>query len=51
MAGPDGDRLLAPWADVGLARLGGMDAPDVEAEGFAGGGQVGDLLELFQLER
>ncbi len=51
MAGPDGDRLLAAWADVGLARLGGMDAPDVEAEGFAGGGQVGDLLELFQLER
>jgi hypothetical protein len=28
-----------------------MDPPDVEAERFAGGGQVGDLLELLQLER
>jgi hypothetical protein len=47
----DGDYLLAAWADVGLARLGGVDPPDVEAERFAGRGQVGDLLELFQLER
>jgi hypothetical protein len=39
-----GDSLLASWADVGLARLGGMDPPDIEAEGFARGGQVGDLL-------
>jgi hypothetical protein len=38
------DSLLAAGADVGLARLGGMDPPDIEAEGFAGGGQVGDLL-------
>ena len=51
MARPDGDRLLAARADVGLARLGGMDPADVEAERLAGGGQVGDLLELFQLER
>jgi len=51
VARADGDYLLAAWADVGLASLGGVDPPDVEAERFAGGGQVGDLLELFQLER
>jgi len=45
------DLLLTSGADVGLARLGGMDPPDIKAERFAGGGQVGDLLELFQLER
>jgi hypothetical protein len=49
--GADGDYLLAAWTDVGLARLGGMDPPDIEAERFAGGGQVSDFLELFQLER
>jgi len=46
-----GDSLLTARADVGLARLGGMDPPDIEAEGFSRGSQVGDLLELFQLER
>lgn len=51
VARADGDYLLAAWADVGLARLGGVDPPDVEPERFAGRGQVGDLLELFQLER
>ncbi len=51
MAGAHGDSLLASGADVCLARLGGMDPPDIEAEGLPGGGQVGDLLELFQLER
>ena len=45
------DGLLTAGADVGLARLGGMDPPHIEAERFAGGGQVGDLLELFQFER
>jgi hypothetical protein len=51
VARADGDYLLAAGADVGLARLGGVDPPDIEAERFAGGGQVGDLLELFQFER
>lgn len=44
MARAYGDSLLAAGADVGLARLSGMDPPDIEAEGFARGGQVGDLL-------
>jgi hypothetical protein len=43
------DRLLATWANVGLACLRGMDPPDVEAECLSGGCQVGDLLELFEL--
>jgi hypothetical protein len=50
VAGADGDCLLAAGADVGLARLGGVDPPDIEAEGFPSGGQVGDLLQLLQLE-
>ncbi len=48
---PDGDFVLAARAQVGLAGLGWVDAPDVEAEWFAGGGEVGDLLQLFQFER
>jgi len=28
-----------------------MDTPDIEAEGVAGGGQVGDLLKFRELER
>src|SRR5271154_4070668 len=51
VARADGDYLLAAWADIGLARLGGMDPPDVKAECRACRGQVCDLLELFQLER
>jgi hypothetical protein len=51
VASPYGDRLLAARADVCLARLGGMDPPDIEAKRLAGRGQVGDLLELLQLER
>ena len=51
VASADGDYLLAAWADVGLACLGGVDPSDIEAERFAGRGQVGDLLELFQFER
>jgi hypothetical protein len=51
VAGAYRDRLVATWANVCLARLGGMDPPDVEAERLSGGGEVGDLLELFQLER
>ncbi len=51
VARADGDYLLAAWADVGLASLGGVDPPDVEAERLAGRGQVGNLLQLFQLER
>jgi hypothetical protein len=51
MARAYGDSLLAPVADVCLACLGGMDPPDIEAQGFARGSQVGDLLQLLQLER
>ncbi len=51
VAGAYGNDLLAARADVSLARLSGMDPPDVEAERLARGRQVGDLLELFQLER
>ena len=46
-----GNFLLAAGAQVGLARLRRVDAPDVEAEGFAGSGQVGDFLQLLELER
>lgn len=46
-----GDFLLATRADVRFACLGRMDPPDVEAELFAGCGQVRYLLQLFQLER
>jgi|HubBroStandDraft_1064217.scaffolds.fasta_scaffold913111_1 hypothetical protein len=38
MARANGDYLLAAWADVGFARLSGMDPPDIEAESFACGG-------------
>jgi hypothetical protein len=51
VARADGDSLLTARADVGLAGLGRVDPADIEAEGFARGRQVGDLLELFQLER
>lgn len=51
MSRPDGNFLLAAGAHVGLAGLRGVDAPDVEAEGFARGGQIGDFLQLLELER
>ena len=48
--GSDGDLLLAARAHVGLTCLGGVDAPDVEAQVLARSSQVCDLLQLFQLE-
>jgi hypothetical protein len=51
MSRPDGNFLLAAGAHVGLARLRWVDAADVEAEGFASSGQVGDLLQFLELER
>ena len=51
VSGPDGNFLLAAGAQVGLAGLRRVDTPDVEAEGFARGGQVGDFLQLLELQR
>jgi len=48
---PRCDFLLAARAEVGLAGLRWVDPPDVEAEGFTGGGQVRDLLQFLELER
>jgi len=36
--GTDGEHLLAARAHVGLTRLGGVDAPDVETEVLARSG-------------
>ncbi len=41
---PGCDLLLATRAQVGLARLGAVNAPDVQAERLARRRQVGDLL-------
>jgi hypothetical protein len=38
--------LLAAGADVGLAGLGGVDTPDLEAQWLARGRQVRNLLQL-----
>jgi hypothetical protein len=41
---------LAARADVGLAGLGGVDAPHVEVKPLAGGGQVSDFLKFLEFE-
>jgi hypothetical protein len=41
---PGGDLLLAARAQIGLPRLRAVDAPDIKAEWFPCGGEVGDLL-------
>ena len=43
------DLLLATGAQVRLTSLGAVDSPDFDAKLQAAGGQVGDLLEVFQL--
>ncbi len=48
---PGGDFLLAAGAQVSFAGLRAVYAPDIKAEWFPGGGEVGDLLQLLQLER
>jgi len=45
------DLLLAARAQVGLAGLRRVNAPDIEAKRFPRRRQVGDLLQFLQFER